>query len=153
MKCNLKPGSLLIRSKGIVEHVGIYLGYGRVIHTVPETGIAVVNIEQFGAGRDIRTIKAENVDEPTLAARIKELVAGNKEYSLLSNNCQHIANFILTGSKKSPQLQWSFTCALVASLYAVYRRQNPLPYLAVGGLAGCIGYSMSTRFMEQHPEA
>jgi len=143
MNNNLKMGSLLFRSKGIVEHVGIYLGFGKVIHTVPETGISVVSIKQFSAGQSIKIVKAENVDALTLTTRIKELMSGNTEYSLSDRNCQHIANYILTGSKKSPQLRWSITAAAIAGIYALYRGNNPIPYLALGGLFGCLSYSLS----------
>lgn len=143
MSNGLKMGSLLFRSKGIVEHVGIYLGFGKVIHTVPETGIKVVGIKEFGAGKSVRIVKAEDVDEITLSTRIKELMSGNTEYSLSDRNCQHIANYILSGSKKSPQLRWSITAAAIAGIYALYRGNNPIPYLALGGLFGCLSYSLS----------
>ena len=148
MNNNLKRGSLLFRSKGIVEHVGIYLGFGKVIHTIPETGISVVSIKQFSAGKSIKIVKAENVDPLTLSARIKELMSGNTEYSLSDRNCQHIANYILTGNKKSPQLRWSITAASIAGIYALYRGDNPIPYLAIGGLFGCFAYSQSLQYEE-----
>lgn len=139
-------GSLLFRSKGIVEHVGIYLGFNRVIHTVPETGIAIVDVKEFSAGKSVRVVKAEHVDELTLSARIRELMSSNTEYSLSARNCQHIANYILTGNKKSPQLRWSITSAVIAGLLALGNNRNPLPYLAFGGLFGCLAYSASLKF-------
>lgn len=143
MNSNLKMGSLLFRSKGIVVHVGIYLGFNRVMHSVPETGIAIVGVKEFSAGKNVRVVKAEDVDELTLSARIKELVSGNTEYSLSDRNCQHIANYILTGRKKSPQLRWSVASASIAGLLALGNNKNPLPYLAFGGLFGCLAYSLS----------
>ena len=146
MNDKLTMGSLLFRSKGIVEHVGIYLGFGKVIHTVPDTGVAVVDIKEFGDGKVIRIVGTDELDVETLSARINEVFAGDTDYSLSSNNCQHIANYILTGGKQSPQLRWTLTVALIAGCFALYRKQNPLPYLALGGIIGCLGYSISLEF-------
>ena len=143
MNDNLKMGTLLFRSKGIFEHVGVYVGFGRVVHTIPETGVNVVSIDEFGDGNCIRVVDVDDIDSATLSSRINEVLSGDNAYSLSKRNCQHIANYIISGNKKSPQLRWSITSAVIAGCYAVYRGVNPTPYIAIGGLIGCLAYSTS----------
>ncbi len=143
MNDNLKMGTLLFRSKGVVEHVGVYVGFGRVIHTIPETGVNVVSIDEFGDGKSIRVVDVDDIDSATLSSRINEVLSGDITYSLSKRNCQHVANYIISGNKKSPQLRWSITSAIIAGCYAIHRGVNPAPYIAIGGLIGCLAYSTS----------
>lgn len=50
MYTNLKPGYLLYREKGFVEHAGVYLGGGQVLHNSPSGDVEVVGYEQYAAG-------------------------------------------------------------------------------------------------------
>jgi hypothetical protein len=146
MNDNLKPGSLLFRSKGIVEHVGVYLGGGRVIHSVPETGVKVVLIKEFSNGKTIKIQEVESLDVETLSARIETIFSGSTEYCLTSRNCQHIANYLIHGTPISPQLKWIMLGGAFGSIFAAYRGGNPMLYLAGGALFGCFAYSSSLKY-------
>ncbi|GIU35991.1 lecithin retinol acyltransferase family protein [Shewanella schlegeliana] len=146
MNNNLKPGSLLFRSKGIVEHVGVYLGGDRVIHSSPETGVKVVLIKEFCKGKAIKVQNVEDLDVETLSARIETIFAGSTEYCLTSRNCQHIANYLIHGTPVSPQLRWALLGGVLGSLFATYRGSNSMLYLAGGALLGCLVYSGSLKY-------
>jgi len=140
MKDTLKIGSMLFRKKGILEHVGIYLGCGRVLHTVPETGVAIVDIDEFGAGQKVRVQNTNEVDQETLTNRLFEILKSDQKYSLTKLNCQHLAHFMLTGIKRSPQLQAAFTSGLLGLIISLNNGKNPILYSGLGALMGCLLY-------------
>lgn len=51
-KSNLKKGDLLffktgIRADGKIDHVGVYMGGGRILHTIPDGGVQVSKFSGF----------------------------------------------------------------------------------------------------------
>ncbi len=51
MNSNLSIGDLLYRSKLLVEHAGIYLGKGRVLHNSPDGNVEICTLEEYANGK------------------------------------------------------------------------------------------------------
>ncbi|WP_300526107.1 lecithin retinol acyltransferase family protein [Alcanivorax sp.] len=136
-------GDLLLRQKGPVLHLGVQLQNG-IAHIQPGSAIRITSMEDFSKGQTYRIIRRENVDREGLMDRALELIERNNSYQLLTNNCEHIANYILYGSKTSHQLQ---ACAIgVGAGALITRNQNPwlkLLGVAVTGAAAVCVYNAS----------
>lgn len=136
-------GDLLLRQKGPVLHLGVQLQNG-IAHIQPGGAIRITSMEDFSMGQPYRIIRRENVEREGLMDRVLELIEQSSSYQLLTNNCEHIANYILHGSKTSHQLQaWAFGAGAGALFI---RNQNPwvkLLGVAVTGTAAVCLYNAS----------
>jgi len=136
-------GDLLLRQKGPVLHLGVQLQNG-IAHIQPGCAIRITSMKDFSMGQPYRIIRRENVEREGLMDRVLELIGRNNSYQLLTNNCEHIANYILHGSKTSHQLQ---ACAIGVGAGALLtRNQNPwvkLLGVAVTGAAAICVYNAS----------
>lgn len=136
MHSKLKPGDLLYRSKGIVQHAGIYLGNGLILHNQPGKGVNITNYDDFANGQTVNVTSTET-DTKHLANRITEIVGNDRRYKLLSNNCEHLAHYLLHGKKSSSQLSCATLGAGIFGLIGYStNRGNLLLWLATGALAG-----------------
>ncbi|WP_417552758.1 NlpC/P60 family protein [Marinomonas fungiae] len=75
---NVRPGDLLYRTKGIVEHAGIYLGNKQVFHNSPDNDVEVVSFEQYAAGKEVKVIHKSVDDVALLAKQLELIIAGSK---------------------------------------------------------------------------
>ena len=116
---SLKIGSVLYVENYFVgfstyQHYGVYIGNGKVIHYAPLEGqeisfengiIHETTLESFLDGRAIRfagnTEPAFTEEEIIQRARSR---IGEKEYSLINNNCEHFARWCVTGNSVSYQV-------------------------------------------------
>lgn len=139
MTYNLKPGDLLYRSKGFVQHTGIYWGNRQVLHNTPANGVAITEYEQYSEGKTVKVVRTDIDDKPLVAERLKAIMASNSEYHLLANNCEHIAHLMITGRKSSPQIQATLIGAIAGVLIGSgTNKSHWLTSLICGGLAGCL---------------
>ena len=145
MHNNLKIGTLLLRKKGIFEHTGIYLGQGKVVHTVPETGVNIINYEDFANKQKVNVIHTENLDVETLTSRLEEIFSGDTRYCLISNNCQHIAHYLIHGSSKSSQLNCTVGGAAVGIFLGLINEKNIWFSAIIGGITGCLLHSATLK--------
>ncbi|MCL2138141.1 MAG: lecithin retinol acyltransferase family protein [Treponema sp.] len=96
------------------QHYGVYIGSGKVIHYAPYEGqeisfengvIHETTVEKFLNGRALRYIKniqpAFPEDEIIRRARSR---IGEKQYNLITNNCEHFARWCVTGENISYQV-------------------------------------------------
>lgn len=91
---------------GVYEHHGIDCGDGTVIHyRKGETAqISRTSIESFAMGKPI-FFKPQSVSYvPDIVIQRAESRLGEQQYSLLTNNCEHFANWCKTGRNDSEQL-------------------------------------------------
>jgi cell wall-associated NlpC family hydrolase len=105
MYSKLKSGDLLHRNKGIVQHAGVYLGNEQVLHNQPEKGVVITGYSEYAEGKDVKITSISDTDKPLLARRLREILENNSRYKLLTNNCEHIANYLISGRKMSSQVQ------------------------------------------------
>lgn len=120
----LNFGDLLLRPKCLgISHVGVWLGGGRVFHNAPARGEHVSSVEEF-AQREPVTVKATNADPASVSVRVHSRLSVPRPYDVLSNNCEHTANHVVTGKAFSPQLAAGVAVliALVLTYIAVRKR-------------------------------
>lgn len=98
-------GDLLFRPKalGIVEHCGVSLGNGYVLHNSPERGEEVVPVTVFAAGQPVRV---QATGQPPLAvlSRAQQVLANPRSWHGTDRNCEHTATEVVYGKPSSPQL-------------------------------------------------
>ncbi|WP_242010367.1 NlpC/P60 family protein [Vibrio mimicus] len=56
MKNKLNIGDLLYRSKLLVEHAGIYLGKGKVLHNSPSGNVEICALEEYANGKPVKVV-------------------------------------------------------------------------------------------------
>lgn len=86
-----------------------------VIHQ-PPSGLRVDWLSNTGSWNMVQRLE----DEPGAIARINE-AARNSKYDLFANNCEHFANFVTSGERRSPQLTaWVFaSLGLCAAIWMI----------------------------------
>lgn len=147
MYSKLKMGDLLYRQKGIVEHLGVYLGNKSVLHNSPTTGVRITTIEEFSDKKPVKVKKVTSNNHNELIDRLNEILGQKHQYSLIGNNCEHIANYLLKGRGYSPQLQASIVGLLISGLLSHKAKgSNLYLLLSLGALAGLMTYNLSRKF-------
>ncbi len=108
---NLLSGDHVYVRRGIHFHHGIYVGEGRVIHfkgalkeksrpIVTETGL-----EEFLRGGRLRRRDHEpRLPREETVRRARGLLEA-RDYSLVRNNCEHLATFCAAGKAQSRQVR------------------------------------------------
>jgi hypothetical protein len=92
---------------GVYEHHGIDCGDGTVIHYYKggnEPVISRTTLETFARGNPIYTKQSSIAYIPDVVVERAESRVGERRYNLLTNNCEHFANWSKTGRKESQQL-------------------------------------------------
>ena len=106
----LAPGTELIVDERGYKHHGIYVGSGRVIHyrgwisarhgLVEEIPLAdFVGKRRYRAGR-----RPEDFAHSADIVRRARSRLGERSYSLLRNNCEHLCNWCQIGQSRSAQV-------------------------------------------------
>lgn len=116
MDDKLKIGDLLYRDKGLVTHVGVYLGGARVAHIQPGRRAHITTLETYAAGKSVRVIRDIKNDPMSILARVQQALTNSEAYNLLTNNCEHLANQLVHGKRWSPQVQATAIGAIVGGL-------------------------------------
>jgi Lecithin retinol acyltransferase/PspA/IM30 family len=91
----------------VYEHHGISCGDGTVIHYYKGNGEPVIErttFETFARGTPIYTKQVPIAYIPDLVVERAESRIGERKYDLLTNNCEHFANWCKTGQNTSHQL-------------------------------------------------
>jgi len=136
---DLKVGAHLATSRRGYSHHGIYLGGDRVVHYAGlsrswHSGpVEEVTLARFTLGRALRII-----DHPEAAYTAKEIVCrarsrvGERDYRLLTNNCEHFCNWCVSGRSRSAQIEQpkglpAMTLCLLARLVTRFPAHVPVP--------------------------
>lgn len=147
MYSNLKLGYLLYRPKGFVEHVGVYLGSGQVLHNSPSGNVEVVTYQEYAAEETVKIVTTSQHNVEDLAERLNSLLAADSRYCPVSNNCEHIAYYLIYGRRFSPQIQATLSASIVAAFLSwKMKRGNPLVVGAIGGIVGCILSNLNRKY-------
>ena len=109
-------GSKLGVPKWLFTHVGTYHGNNMVFQNSPENGAEIVSMEKFSGGRSIQVRSGGVVDIPGYYLRVRQILAEQRPYDSMANNCEHTASFVRSGVPCSPQLQISVGLAIIAGL-------------------------------------
>lgn len=127
-----KPGTILCRSKGPAVHYGNHLDEDKVLHTRPEHGCMITSFEKFADGQRIWALNT-----PVSAgyeARVTEVI--NRSYDLVSDNCQHIANYVASGVYQSPQVTGAVVGAAMLTVFS--EKGSWWPRMVTGAVSGVI---------------
>jgi hypothetical protein len=96
----------LMGFSGVYEHHGIDCGDGTVIH-YRKTGTATVSrtsLAAFALGKRVYVKAVAVAYLPNIVVTRAESRLGEQRYDLLTNNCEHFANWCKTGRSESEQL-------------------------------------------------
>ncbi len=137
----LKPGTHLYANRLGYEHHGILIENAQVIAYLKE-GVSITSYEEFAAGDNVYVVHHDNRKysyEETVQRAHSRL--GEDEYNLASNNCEHFANWCVTGEEYSTQVQKVLiqVAGIAGWLYVYlrYPRQcwpfSPATLIVVGG--------------------
>lgn len=101
---DLKPGDWLTCKKNFfITHVGVYLGYGRVLQNTPIGGEHVVDWNGFSQGRPV-TYCHTNTPPHLVHQRASQLLQQARPYDPLFNNCEHTASKVIDDIRISGQV-------------------------------------------------
>ena len=100
-------------------HYGIYVGrrgaHGEdVIHNNKSGGVELVSLEDFAAGLPVEIAERGRYsfhEREAIARRALSLVG--REYRLIDFNCEHAANYALTGVATSPAIAAVVTLSVI----------------------------------------
>ena len=117
------PGDELSRKKGLITHYGIALDDDRVLEIVPENTPRQVSFEEFANGKPIGIRRPPEEERPFILERAMQVLLNREEYRLLTNNCEHLKNLVLTGSAHSESVRLlAFLAVASLAIYAATRR-------------------------------
>lgn len=124
--------SRLKRGVSFIRHYAVYLGtneYG--IHRFAENnvnnGVQIVTAEAFFCNAEAILVERCNIswEQRVKAVRLAEQKVGQK-YNLLDYNCEHFANEVTIGSRKSKQVSWGLgigACLIVGVASTLIRKR------------------------------
>lgn len=115
------PGDVLKRRKGFFTHKGIYLGNGRVVHSLPGRGVHLTSCAEFAAGHTIRIRHLSEAQRKRVLERLNAELACGRDYDVLTNNCQHVVNRLRRGVSFSEELLVGALALVTAGAWAVLR--------------------------------
>ncbi|TBW48514.1 hypothetical protein EZI54_21210 [Marinobacter halodurans] len=133
---SLKVGDLLYRVKGIVEHAGVYLGAGRVLHIRPGGPAVAVPFSDYSEGKSVsvRRLPLPARVKEGFEKRLAEVIQNSASYRLFSNNCEHVAYYLTVGERISPQLQAALGIGLAGGLLLSQGKLSN--FMVAAGVAG-----------------
>jgi hypothetical protein len=132
-KTDLNIGDLLYRSKGIVQHVGVYLGNNSVIHNSPDGDIQEVSFEEFSEYKTVKVEKVGLTNISILIERLEYMRYSTAKYSMSNNNCEQFARKLLGMRASSPQVTAVMTGAVVGTLVSVIAEKSLFWSVIIGG--------------------
>ena len=99
-----EPGDILLRAKGLFDHMGIYLGNREVLHNTPDKGVHISSVEVFANNKKLRVNKIPERQRHSVLKNAYEILRSPQEYSLFFNNCEHTVTSTVKGKAYSNQL-------------------------------------------------
>lgn len=135
----LSIGDQLFRRKGMVMHVGIYIGNQLILHNTPNKGEHSVDFDTFANGKTVYA-RPTNMLPCQVAARAQQLLASPAKYQLFKRNCEHTASAITKDLPQSAQLQEIETWALIGGAFG---KSFGKKTMYIGGAIGAIGGLLS----------
>lgn len=140
MKEKLKTGDILYRRKVVVEHAGAYFGDGKVIHNSPDGDVQLCSLDQYSTGKSIKVISSNLSIEQAQQFQLRawEQLNQDKDYNLVSFNCEQLVSQLLKGTSSSPQIKGAAIGGIAGALVAKSTNSKHTFWLAlVGMLLGC----------------
>jgi len=111
--------ALLARPKlsGLGEHLGVQVSDQEVIHNTFERGVEVVSLEEFAAGKPVRTVyQIPPHERQNALARAAEILAAEQPYEAIEYNCETTSYYIAGLGAQSPQVKSAAAALLIGGL-------------------------------------
>ncbi|MFT5163710.1 MAG: cell wall-associated NlpC family hydrolase [Alteromonadaceae bacterium] len=135
----LTIGDLLFRRKGMVMHVGIYLGNTLILHNTPKAGEHQVDFITFANGKEVYA-KSSGLHPDEVLRKARQVLDEPANYRLFRHNCEHTANRVLDGQAISHQLSEIETWALIGGALG---KSVGKKSMYIGGFIGALGGLLS----------
>lgn len=135
----LSIGDQLFRRKGIVMHVGIYIGNQLILHNTPNKGEHSVDFDTFANGKTVYA-RPTNMLPYRVVAKAQQLLASPAKYQLFKRNCEHTASAVTKELPQSAQLQEIEAWALIGGALG---KSVGKKTMYIGGAIGAIGGLLS----------
>lgn len=147
MKIEATLGDLLYRVKGVVEHVGVYLGGNKVAHNSPDGNVQISSIEEYSKNQPVNVVKTDFDNIELLEQRLEEILSADKTYNLLGFNCEQFAHLLITGRSQSPQIRATIIGALTGFITGqAFNKKNSFWFALAGAAFGCILVNNNRRY-------
>lgn len=113
---------------GIIEHSGIYVGGGRIVHLDGSGAIQLVTYDEFmrrlgGANPSLSIYVACRgtvpVGDAGSAARARDMVGSCRSYSILLDNCHQFTSGCITGDFENSDNFWYLTKGAAERRYGI----------------------------------
>lgn len=135
----LSIGDQLFRRKGIVMHVGIYIGNQLILHNTPIKGEHAVDFNSFANGKTVYA-RSTPIASTQVITSAQKILEKPESYQLFKRNCEHTANQVINHLPYSAQLAEIETWALLGGAYGKSFGKTAM-YL--GGAVGAVGGLLS----------
>ncbi|MGB3623333.1 NlpC/P60 family protein [Ketobacter sp. MCCC 1A13808] len=145
MNASLEAGDLLYRRKGLVQHAGVYIGNGQVLHNRPGGGVAIEDFQQFADNKPVKVVRVSRENVDLLTERLHEILDKSAGYHLLANNCEHLAMLLIKGRQHSPQVRSVLLGMMSGALAGSRLRGKAWIFTALAGGVGGLLFCNSTR--------
>ena len=106
-------GDVLERDKGPLTPFGIYMGNGLVLHASPELGVALTTIAEFAKNQLVRFRRVPDSLRREIHSRAMAIWQRGGRYHVTANNCEHVVNEAVSGTRMSPTLWIALIMVLV----------------------------------------
>lgn len=129
----LTAGMHVVAHRAVYQHHGIYVGDGKVAAYLLHTGVTIYSLEEFAEGDKV-TVLVHDDAKFTPQEIVERALSREHEdnYSLIFNNCEHFANWCVTGEATSYQVrEVAVATAALAAALLLSRKLNPA--LRIGG--------------------
>ncbi len=100
-------------------HVGRYMGNGKVFHNHWKNDAEIITFNQFANDKKVKVLDQGVQSPQEFTRRVQHLLALNKPYCPLSNNCEHAASYVSGGVASSPQLVFYGSLIALASVFVL----------------------------------
>ena len=141
----IQVGDVLYRRKLLVQHAGVMLENGMVLHNSPTNGVEICTFEQYSEGKEVKVISSELsfIEQKNFKLRAFELIEQARNYKLFDFNCEHLVTLVNNAKPSSTQLTAGFTGAAAGLIFA-QKSKNPLLTVGLFAIGGVL-FSNATR--------
>jgi len=132
---SLSIGDILYRRKGIVMHVGVYIGNALILHNTPKNGEHSVAFDTFANGKTVYA-QTTNMLPLQVLNNAQKILAEPQDYQLFKSNCEHTASRVLKSNPTSAQLDEIMAWALIGGAFG---KSIGVKSMYLGGVLGALG--------------
>jgi hypothetical protein len=131
-----------------VAHAGVgfedQLGNVVVLHRTPGNNTHISRYEEFAAGQKV-SIKATFKSNQNTIDRAHQLLINGKSYKALTNNCEHLVDFILGRKITSEQVVNTVTATLTTYGLLHLMKKSTKTKLGLAALFGASAFLITKR--------